>query len=65
MVASGAGLGILPAFLARRVPGLQRLLPDQIRVERSFWLSVHEDVAGLTRNRLLADYLGEILHDLP
>lgn len=65
MVAAGAGLGILPAFLARKMDGLVSLLTDDIRVTRTFWLAVHEDVAGLTRNRLLSDYLSGLLRELP
>ncbi len=65
MVAAGAGLGILPAFLARKMDGLVSLLTNDIRVTRTFWLAVHEDVAGLTRNRLLSDYLSGLLRELP
>ncbi|MEQ8556941.1 MAG: LysR family transcriptional regulator [Henriciella sp.] len=64
MVSAGAGLGILPVFMAERLPHLKPLLPVDIHVTRSFWLSLHEDVAGLTRNRLMADFLGQLLHDL-
>lgn len=65
MVASGAGLGILPAFMAQKAPGLVHLLPRDISVKRSFWLAVHEDVAGLTRNRVMGDFLANVLADLP
>ena len=65
MVSAGAGVGILPAFMARRNPKLQRLLADDIHVERAFWLAIHEDVASLTRNRLLSDFMVRLLHDLP
>lgn len=65
IVKSGAGVGILPAFMAERSASLVRLLPDDINVQRSFWLAVHEDVAGLTRNRLLTDFLANLLTNLP
>ncbi|WP_084396690.1 LysR family transcriptional regulator [Henriciella aquimarina] len=65
MVSAGAGLGILPVFMAERLPHLKPILPADIHVTRSFWLSLHEDVASLTRNRLMADFLGELMQDLP
>lgn len=65
MVAAGAGLGILPTFMADRFSGLVNLLPDDICVTRTFWLAIHEDVAGLTRNRAMSDFLVETLARLP
>ncbi|WP_084397150.1 LysR family transcriptional regulator [Henriciella aquimarina] len=65
MVSAGAGLGILPTFMADRFPGLVNLLPDDICVTRTFWLAIHEDVAGLTRNRAMSDFLVETLARLP
>lgn len=65
MVRAGAGLGILPTFIAQRTSGLTQLLPDVVRVERTFWLAVHEDVASLKRNRIMADFLTSKLSDLP
>ncbi|WP_084418502.1 LysR family transcriptional regulator [Henriciella litoralis] len=65
IVASGAGLGILPVFMAERSPDLVEVLPDDILVTRSFWLAVHQDVAALTRNRLMIDFLGDLMADLP
>ncbi|MGB3627766.1 MAG: LysR family transcriptional regulator [Henriciella sp.] len=65
MVSAGAGVGILPAFMAKRNPDLVQLLPSDINVQRAFWLAIHEDVAGLTRNRLLSDFLVRLLNALP
>lgn len=64
MVRAGAGLGILPSFIADTSPGLVRLMPDDICVERTFWLAIHEDMAGLRRNRIMADFLAGLLHKL-
>ena len=61
LVSSGAGLGILPAFMARRSPDLVPVLPEEIEVKRSFWLATHEDVAGLKRNRLMGDFLASLM----
>ena len=65
MVSAGAGLGILPTFMANRNPGLTPLLQNDISVTRAFWLVIHEDVAGLTRNRMMADFLARVLARLP
>ena len=60
MVAAGAGLGILPAFMAEREDNLVELLSEEIRVERTFWLSIHADVAGVPRVRMLVDFLSKL-----
>lgn len=65
LVGSGAGLGILPHFMARKHSGLTRLLEDEIQVDRTFWLAIHEDVADLKRNRLMSNFLHETLQSLP
>lgn len=59
MVAAGAGVGILPAFMARQDQRLVRVVPD-VTVTRTFWLSVHEDVAGLTRVREVISFLTDL-----
>ncbi len=46
---AGAGLCVLPAFLAAEEPELKRVLPDQVRLTRSLWLIVHEDLKSLAR----------------
>lgn len=65
MVRASAGLGILPAFMAVEHPELINLLPESIDVKRTFWLAVHQDVASLARNRLMADFLAESMAALP
>lgn len=46
MIAGGGGIGVLPCFLA---DGLIRVLPDQVLIERRFWLSTHREVHGTAR----------------
>lgn len=46
MIAAGGGIGVLPCFLAE---GLTRVLPDQVLIERRFWLSTHREVHGTAR----------------
>nr|WP_019833971.1 LysR substrate-binding domain-containing protein [Sphingomonas sp. PR090111-T3T-6A] len=49
LIASGAGCGILPCFLGDATPGLVRLLPRAVSIERSFWLVVHRDMRRVAR----------------
>jgi DNA-binding transcriptional LysR family regulator len=45
LVANGAGLAILPDFLAQT--DFKKVLPDQIQLKRQFWFSYHQSVAPL------------------
>ncbi|PJE26927.1 transcriptional regulator, LysR family [Pseudooceanicola antarcticus] len=60
-VAGGAGLGILHDFSLPHHPGLRRVLPETIRLKRSFYLVRHEDDARLDRLNRLAALLSERL----
>lgn len=61
MTRAGAGLCILPSFIARRFPELRAVLPETISVQRSFWLSVHEDVAPFARIGILSAFLSDLI----
>jgi len=65
MVRASAGLGILPVFMAAGYPELVNLLPEDIDVKRTFWLAIHQDVASLTRNKLMTEFLAERMATLP
>lgn len=54
---SGAGLCILPKFIAHKCENLVPVLTDTIKVERSFWLVTHEDVSEFIRIQRLNDFL--------
>jgi DNA-binding transcriptional LysR family regulator len=56
---AGAGLCVLPAFLAREEPGLVRVLPDEICLTRSLWLIVHQDLADLARVKAAVKFVRE------
>ncbi|MBK7661144.1 MAG: LysR family transcriptional regulator [Betaproteobacteria bacterium] len=58
-VAGGAGLGVLPHFIARTMPGLVRVLESSVRLERGYWLVTHADTRDLARVALMADFLRE------
>lgn len=52
-VCTGTMFGVLPCYIARQREGLERLLPDQIKLERTYWLAVHEDLASVHRVRFV------------
>jgi DNA-binding transcriptional LysR family regulator len=61
MTRAGSGLCILPKFIANRHIDLVPILQAEIDVKRSFWLAIHEDVAGLARIKVLSDYLARLV----
>lgn len=56
---AGAGLCILPGFIARLHAELKPVLRNEIRLTRSFWLLVHAEMRGLNRIRTVSDFLAE------
>lgn len=54
---AGAGLCVLPDFIALKQPGLVRVLPDAVHLERSLWLVVHADLRNLARIRVVTDLI--------
>ncbi|MBX7250051.1 MAG: LysR family transcriptional regulator [Caulobacteraceae bacterium] len=56
---AGAGLCVLPDFIAARDPGLRRVLPQYVRLTRSLWLVTHQDLKGLARIRAVTDFVVE------
>jgi DNA-binding transcriptional LysR family regulator len=59
-VAAGIGLGLLHLFAAEQDPRLVRILPDEVEVQRSYWLVVHADLRRLPRIRAAIDFLEQI-----
>lgn len=53
---AGAGICVLPQFMTRQAQ-LQRVLPDQVKLARSFWLIVHADLRDVARIRATMDFL--------
>jgi len=54
---AGAGLCVLPAFLASKEDGLVRVLPGEISLTRSLWLTVHQDLAEQARVRAAVRFI--------
>src|SRR5690606_37432539 len=56
MVRSGAALGMLPAFMCVTQPTLLPVLKTE-RITRSYWLTVHDDLRGVERIRIVSEAL--------
>ena len=54
---AGAGLCVLPAFLAKEERGLVRVLPEEVSLTRSLWLIVHQDLAELARIKAVIRFI--------
>ena len=51
---------MLPMFVAAGVPGLIRVIPDQVVVRREMWISVRKEQGALTRIRSVMKFLTHI-----
>lgn len=49
MTRSGAGITLLPTFAVQRSDGLVPVLPDQVRVRRSYWMTASTEVKSVAR----------------
>lgn len=56
LVVEGAGIGVLPCFIADTDPQLVRVLPER-QILRSFWLVTHKDTQNLARVRACKEWL--------
>jgi DNA-binding transcriptional LysR family regulator len=56
-VLAGAGVGVLPRFMAASHPDLICVLPEIVKIKRTFWLSVHADLQRLARVRIICDFI--------
>ncbi|WP_218036705.1 LysR family transcriptional regulator [Sphingobium sp. EM0848] len=60
---SGAGLCVLPAFIAEHLAGLVPVLPDEVRLTRSLWMVIHADTRHLARVRTAAKFIEDIVSE--
>ena len=60
LIASGAGVGILPCFIAQQNARLERVLEDSVTIHRSFWLVVHRDMRKLARVDAFIGWLDDV-----
>lgn len=62
-VAAGAGIGVIPYFMAHADSRLTQVLPE-LSIERGYWLQVNPDTRKLARVRTTIDFLaGQIESD--
>jgi DNA-binding transcriptional LysR family regulator len=62
-ILDGIGLGMVHCFMAQRESSLQVVLADQISVERTYWLLVHEDLRHVARVDAVCKFLTGILSE--
>ena len=58
-ILSGAGIGVLPRFIAHDDKRLVPVLANDFRLVKTFWLLMHEDIRGIARVRETADFIAE------
>lgn len=54
---AGAGICVLPTFIAECEPELVAILPYQIQLSRAFWMTVHEDHKERTRVKITTKFI--------
>ena len=54
---AAAGLCVLPPFLGEQEPDLVRVLPDRIKLSRSLWLIVHQDLSALAGDKAVVAFI--------
>jgi len=64
-ILEGLGLGLVHCFMAQRENRLQVILPEQVSVERTYWLLVHEDLRRVARVDAVCQFLTRILGQDP
>lgn len=57
MLRNSGGVGVLPCFMSE---GLERVLVDDVLLERRLWLSTHREVHGTARGRSVRRWLEEL-----
>jgi DNA-binding transcriptional LysR family regulator len=64
MIAEGAGIGVLPDFIAQADASLVRVMGEEVEIMRSFWLVTHGDLKKLPRIAAVAQWLQERIDTL-
>lgn len=54
---AGTGVCILPCFLAHGRADLVRVLPQDVKIIRTFWMVSHSDMQQLSRIRAIAEFI--------
>lgn len=59
MLINGAGIGILPKFIAEQQSGLQRILENKMQMKRTFWLATHQENQNQAKFQVFITWLTE------
>jgi DNA-binding transcriptional LysR family regulator len=60
---TGAGLGVLPCFIAESDERLVRILAHEVAIKRSLWMIVHSDMRDTARVQVTCEFIAnEIRH---
>jgi DNA-binding transcriptional LysR family regulator len=59
-VEAGLGISLIPCYMAGGRDDLSAVLPDQAKVTRTFWMSMHEDMRHVGRVMAVWDWLKEL-----
>lgn len=59
---SGAALAVLPTYMAAQHPTLVPVLMESVKIELTYWISVHRDLANSPRVRAVMDAIEQIVH---
>lgn len=60
---AGAGLCVLPDFIAAAEPELRRVLPGRVGLTRAFHLLTHSDLKAVARVRTVADFVVDAVRE--
>jgi DNA-binding transcriptional LysR family regulator len=59
MIARDVGIGVLPCFMGETAPGLVRVLPKDVAITGTFWLSARRDILQTARVRQVKNWIYE------
>lgn len=62
---AGLGIALLPAYIGAADDELVEVLPEHLRITRSYWLVVPRDLADLVRVRAVTDAMRAIVAEHP
>jgi DNA-binding transcriptional LysR family regulator len=62
-IRAGAGVGVLPRFLAYSHEELICVLPESLRLVRTFWLNTHADLHRLARIRAVCEFIASQMRE--
>ena len=58
---AGAGMAVLPVFMAQHNPLLRAVLPRQVNIIRTFWMMMPAEIKDVARMRVTWDFLRKIV----